>query len=155
MANPPHQAQQVILMPTPEDIGEPFSVGIAYYRTTEELAYHLRSLQQFSNGRLLVVLGIRGKDPVPSDYRTANVRLILTSDVVLAPEGDLGWVESDPFQAVVGAMAGLRQGEALILLFPADWTGSSPEFLIEQGRRWRATPHSPEGDEFFTIEDPN
>jgi len=153
MSNPP---QQAILTPPPADIGEPFSVGIAHYRTDEELAFHLRALRQFSNGRLVVVLGVRGTGCLMSpDYKATTARLILTSDAfAVAPELIPGSFEPDPFRAVVVAMTSLGHGECLILLFPADWEGPSPEFLIDQGRRWRATQHSAEDDEFFALDEP-
>lgn len=31
--------------------------------------------------------------------------------------------------------------------------GPSLEFLIDQGRRWRATPHSAEDDEFLVLDE--
>ena len=44
---------------------------------------------------------------------------------------------------------------ALVLLFPTDWTGTDPEELVGQARRWRAGPHSPNDDVYFSAEPSN
>lgn len=152
-ARPPRTPQPV-LMPTPLDVGEPLSVGFAYYRTDHELAFYLRAFQHVSSRHMVVVLGLRDGTWPPADLPT-NVRLILTAAGGTPPQGQGGWFVPDPFQAVLLAMTGRHPGDGLILLFPDDWSGESPEALAEKARRWRASPHSPEDDVFFDATHPN
>lgn len=145
---------RVVCMPSALDIGEPFSVGIAYYRNKEEMSLYLRSLRHVSDGRLLVVLGIRNGHWVSALEIPPNVRFVYTADcAAIAPRCLAGWYEPDPLRAVVTAMMNLKPGEGLILLMPADWSGPAVEYLIDQGRRWRATREIPENGDYHAIED--
>jgi hypothetical protein len=77
-ARPP-RAPQPVLTPVPVAAGEPFSVGVAFYRTDHELTFYLRALRQSGDKRLVVVLGLRdGGRVLPADLPT-NVRLIQTA----------------------------------------------------------------------------
>jgi hypothetical protein len=143
----PPSAPRVAVMPHPVDLGEPLSVGILHYHTAADLAVHLRTLRQFTAGRLVVVLGYHGPLPAAPAFATPTVRVIATSDEPGA--------EPDPFRASVLAVTGLRPSEGLVFLFPVDWAGPSPEYLAEQGRRWRAGPTEPEAGEVYPIDDPN
>jgi hypothetical protein len=148
---PPHP----VLMPTPVDAGEPFSVGIAYYRTDHELALYLRAFQHVGSGRLVVVLGLRDGEQVrPADLPT-GVRLILTAAGATRPVDRIGGLVPDPLRAVVVGMTGRQPEDGLILLFPDDWNGPPADALVEEARRWRAGPHSPVDDVFFDATHPN
>lgn len=142
MLNSPQHAH-----PGPDDIGDPFGIGIAYYRSDKEFAFHLRALQRFSrfsHGRLVVVLGVRGRGRLPPDYQAPNVRLILTCDTVIAPKNVAGWVEPDPLRAVDVAITSLQPEESVMLLLPADWNGPPVNLLIEHGRQCCANLRSAE-----------
>ncbi|MFO0850384.1 MAG: hypothetical protein U0871_17765 [Gemmataceae bacterium] len=142
-------------MPTPVDAGLPFSVGVAYYRTDYERAFYLRALRHVSDGRLVVVLGLRAGSQVDPADLPDNVRLIQTGAGLPNPAERVGWFVPDPLQAVVVGMTGRLPGEGLILLFPDDWAGDSPDALVDAARRWRAGPHSPEDDVYFNAAHPN
>lgn len=110
------------------------SVGVASYRTDHELTFYLRALQKIRCGRLVVVLGLRGGRGVPADLPT-GVRIILTVEANdLDPEEVVGWFVPDPLRAVAVAMDSLGAEEGLIVLFPADWRGESPDSLVEKAR---------------------
>ena len=125
--------------PSPLDSSEATTVGLAYYRTDHELTFYLRALQRVRAGRLVVVLGLREGDRVlPADMPT-SVRIILTAQGDdIDPNEVVGWFVPDPLKAVVMAMTGLQPKDGLILLFPADWPGESPESLVEKARCQRA-----------------
>ena len=147
-ARPP----QAVLTPVPVDAGEPFSVGIASYRGDHELTLYLRALHQFGDKRLVVVLGLRdGGRVLPADMPT-SVRLILTAAGDADPDERVGWFVPDPLGAVILAMTGRQPQDGLILLFPHDWHGLSPDELVAKARRWRAGPHSPVDDVYFNAE---
>ncbi len=139
MTNQPSRTSHTALSPLPLGSSEPTSVGVAYYRTDHELTFYLRALQRVRAGRLVVVLGLRKGDRVlPADMPT-SVRIILTAqshDIDLN-EG-VGWFVRDPLKAVVLAITGLQPKDGLILLFPTDWQGDSPESLIDKARCQRA-----------------
>lgn len=155
MSNQRLPQPQAFLMPTPIDIGEPHNIGIAYYQTKQELACYFRSLRAISDGRLTVIVGLRdGHWTAPTELGP-NVRWVFTADAsTVAPHALAGWCEPDPFRAVAATMLNLRPHEGLILLFPTDWSGPSAEYLIEMGRRWRATLEAPETDEFYALMQP-
>jgi len=147
------QTPQVVLMPTLVDAGEPFSVGFAYYRTDHELTFYLRALRRVSDKRLVVVLGLReGGRVLPADM-PMDVRLILTAEEnSIDPSEVVGWFVPDPWRAVLVGMTGRQPDDGLILLFPDDWKGPSPDALVDKARRWRAGPHSPVDDVFFNAD---
>ena len=122
--------------PLPFSNGEPTIVGVAYYRTDHELIFYLRALQRVGTGRLVVVLGLlEWKQVLPADMPT-SVRVILTALVTdIDPDEAVGWFVPDPLKAVVIAMTSLKPTDGLILLFPDDWSGDSPNSLIEKARR--------------------
>jgi hypothetical protein len=147
------QVPQAVVMPTPVESGEPFSVGLATYRTSHELTYYLRALNRVCDGRLVVVLALRSDLPEVLTDLPANVRLILTSEGGgQAPTEPTVWWIPDPLRAVVVALTGRQPEDGLILLFPHDWQGPSPEELLEKARRWRSSPHSPEDDVHFVTD---
>jgi hypothetical protein len=122
-------------------------VALARYRSADELAAHLSALHRVTRGRLSVVLAYTGRRPqVPS--AVGAHRVILTGPI---RAGDLvsGWHEADPFRATLTAFSGLEPGDAVLMLFPAEWTGPAPELLADRARRWRASPHSPNDDVYF------
>lgn len=145
---------RVVCLPSAIDVGEPFSVGIAYYRHKEELLLYLRSLRHVSDGRLLVVLGIRNGHWVSALEIPPNVRFVYTADcAAIDPRSFAGWYEPDPLRAVVTAMRNLKPNEGLILLLPADWSGPAVEDLIDEGRRWRTSREIPENGDCHASED--
>lgn len=122
-------------------------VAFARYRTADELAAHLSALHRVARGRLSVVLAYKGARPqVPA--AVGAHRVIVTGP---ARAGELvpGWHEPDAFRATLTAFSGLEPGDAVLMLFPADWTGPAPELLADRARRWRASPHSPNDDVYF------
>jgi len=155
MSNQRLPQPQVFLMPAPIDIGEPPSVGVAYYHTKDELACYFRSLRAVSDGRLTVIVGLRdGHWTNPTELAT-DVRWVFTADAAtVVPHAFAGWCEPDPLRAVAVAMLNLRPNDGLILLLPADWSGPSADYLIEMGRRWRATLDVPEAGEFYALPQP-
>jgi hypothetical protein len=52
-------------------------------------------------------------------------------------------------------MTGRQPADGLILLFPDDWQGPSPDALVDKARRWRSGPHSPVDDVYFDAGQPN
>ncbi|MCS6976729.1 MAG: hypothetical protein NZM31_06915 [Gemmatales bacterium] len=146
---------RAICMPSPIDMGEPHSVGIAYYRNPQEMLLYLRSLRHVSDGNLLVVIGIRNGSWVSPLEIPPNVRFVYTADDdAVDPHDFAGWYEPNPLRAVVLAMMNLKPNEGLILLMPADWSGPAVEYLIDQGRRWRASHEVPEDGRVHPIDDP-
>lgn len=151
-ARPP----QAVLMPPPAVPGDAVGVGTAYYRTDHELTFYLRAFRQVRDARWVVVVALRPGRVIPPDDHSPNTRLILTARAgAAAAAQSVGWFEPDPLRAVVLGMTGLRDDEGLMLLFPADWDGPSPDELVETARRWRAGPHSREDDAFFDATHPN
>lgn len=151
-ARPP-QVSPAALAPTVLDAGEPFSVATTYYRTDHELSFYLRAFRNVAHTRWVVVLALRDGGRVSPADLPNNVRLILTAEKDTNPN-DVGWFVPDPVRAVVVGMTGARPDEGLILLFPADWRGPSPDELVEKARRWRSGPHSREDDVFFDATHP-
>jgi hypothetical protein len=145
---PPHRplARPVLL-----ESGLPFSTATLRYRNADELGVLLDGFHCVTRGKLVVVVGLRAETRLPAATGATNARLIFTTDSrPTAPEAISGWFEPDPMRAVVTAMTGLEAGAALFVLLPTDWTGPEPELLVELARQWRATPHSPVDDVFFT-----
>lgn len=150
MSTMPPPAPQAVLMPPPVDAGEPLSVSTTYYRTDHELAFYLRAFRQFADTRWAVVLGLRAGGRVSPADMPPNVRLIMTTaGADPDPDARIGWFVPDPLRAVVVGMTGLQPGEGLMLLFPADWSGPSPDDLVDDARRWRSSPHRATDDVYF------
>jgi hypothetical protein len=129
-------------------------VSTLHYHTEHELAYFLRGFRKVGHTRWVVVAGLSGARVAPEDL-PPNARVIFTTASSSDPQPAIGWFAPDPLQAVVLGMTGLQPGEGLMLLFPADWAGPSPDDLIDAARRWRASPHSPVDDVFFDATHPN
>ena len=102
-ARPPRPAHYA-LTPTPVDVGDPFSVGIAFYRTEHELTFYLRALQNGGGSRMVVVLALRAGAAVPPAELPDHARLIQTAAGGPVPDGRIGWFVPDPLQAVVMAI---------------------------------------------------
>ena len=108
------------------------SIGIASYRSEHELTFYLRALQKIRSGRLVVVLGLCAGQRLPTDL-PSGLPIIPTVDANdMEPEEVVGGYVPDPLQAVSVAMASLPADDGLILLFPVDWQGESPDSLIEK-----------------------
>ncbi|MBX9628817.1 MAG: hypothetical protein K2X82_33795, partial [Gemmataceae bacterium] len=100
---------------------------------------------------LAAVVGVRPGAELPP---VPDARLVLTADRPVPDPDDLpAPFEADPFRAVAGTIAELAPGDALLVLVPADWAGPSPEYLVEQGRRWRATHEAPQDGGFYPIDE--
>ncbi|MFO0805107.1 MAG: hypothetical protein U0791_18530 [Gemmataceae bacterium] len=120
----------------PPRIGEPASAGVAYYRTDHELSFYLRALQRFQFGRLVVVLALQQRSQLLPAEMPSHVRLILTANPNdIDSHVPAEWLVPEPLKAVLLAMAGLDPEDGLILLFPADWSGDSPDSLIEKAKQ--------------------
>jgi hypothetical protein len=138
-----------VFSPSAVDAGPQVTAGVATYRTGQELAVYLRALGQVADGRLVVVLGLNPGRPVPAADVPPHVRLIQTAAGPV-PVEPAGWFVPDPVRAVAVGLTGLGEGDGLLLLFPADWSGTPPEELVAAARRWRAGPHRPTDDEYFS-----
>jgi hypothetical protein len=122
-------------------------VAFARYRSAEELGAHLSALARATRGRLSVVLAHTGARPqVPA---TVGAHRVIVTGRARGTDPAPGWHEADPYRATLLAFSGLEPGDAVVMLFPADWTGPAPELLADRARRWRATPHSPNDDVHF------
>ena len=141
---------------TPVDAGLVFGVAVARYRNQASLRAYLGALDSVQSGRLVVVVGLRGARRLGlQEFTHPSAKLIFTTDAAgVATEPAPGWFEPNPFRAVATAMCGLEQGDALLLIFPTDWRGKSPEELVDEARRWRAGPHSPVDDVYFLAASP-
>jgi hypothetical protein len=128
-------------------VGEPLTVAVARYRTPAELDEFVGTLASLEANHLTVVFGTAGP-AAPAALARRVDRLVVTADRPLPP---VAGYEPDPFRAVVGAMTTLRAGDGLVVLVPAGWAGPSPEYLVEQGRRWRAAADAPHDGEFYPI----
>ena len=135
MTSRPSWASHTAHSPLPFGNSEPTSIGVAYYRTDHELTFYLRALQRFRSGRLVVVLGLKERKRVLPANMPTSVRVILTAlGNDINPDEAIGWFVPEPLQAVAVAMTGLRPNDGLILLFPADLHGDSPDSLIEKAK---------------------
>lgn len=122
-------------------------VAFARYRTAEELAAHLGALHRVTRGRVSIVLAYKGARPqVPANV---GAHRVIVTGPVRAGEAATGWHEPDAFRATLTTFTGLEPGDAVVMLFPADWTGPAPELLADRARRWRASPHSSNDDVYF------
>ncbi len=120
---------------SPTDVPRHLGGSVAYYRTNHELTFYLRALQSVRIGRLGVVLGLKSKDRMRLIDLPTSVRMILTmQDNGTDFNAGVDWFVSDPLQAVIMAMTGRQPKDGLILLFPTDWQGDSPELLLEKAR---------------------
>lgn len=140
----PAAAPLACTIPTPHR--DRFGIEVVFYHTPADLADCLHT-PRVGGGKLVVVFAARGEGRLPPALAALPDRLIHTTDVAVAGTDLLtGWFEPDPKRAVVAAMSGLRTGDTLLLLLPADWDGPAAEELIDHARRWFASPHSREDE---------
>ncbi len=105
-----------------------YAVEVAYFGTAGEMT---ECLAVPVGGRRVVLFG--GGLPLPAVVSELSDRAVALSD-------------ADPFAGAVAAVGGLRDGDTLTVLLPADWSGPPPEMLIDHARRWFTSPHSREDE---------
>lgn len=148
------------------EIGEPIAICIAHYHTVTQRNDFVLQLARMPGLRHHLILGVspgldwsdswsnnwtdrRLPTTIPELYRFVvtsegpNQRSLISQVLVRA--------EADPFRAVVGAMLDLQPKDTFALALPAVWQGPCADYLVEQGRRWRAALQAPEDGEFFPI----
>jgi hypothetical protein len=105
-----------------------FTIEVAFFRSPAELADCLAAPV---SGRRVVLYG--GTGTLPAALAEMADRVVRAAGV-------------DPLKAAVLAHAGLRDGDTLTVLLPADWEGPPAEVLLDHARRWFASPHSQEDE---------
>lgn len=129
---------------------EPLSISIAHYRTAHELAFYLRAFEHLGDTRWVLVVGLSRQMHLHPQDIPDNVRLILTTEDESEPlREDVGWHVPDPQRAVLMGLAGHRGDEALMLLFPTEWKGPSPDELIEKAQQ--ALTENPRPNRTFPV----
>ncbi len=53
----------------------------------------------------------------------------------------------DAYHGAVAALGGVKAGDTLFILLPADWNGPPAEALLDHARRHFASPHSSEDEQ--------
>lgn len=117
--------------PFPTPHRQRFAIEVAYYHSVCEIADCLAAP---TAGRRVVLYG--GSGPLPGPLGEMADRVVRATG-------------TDPLNAAVLAHAGVRDGDTLTVLLPADWDGPPAEVLLDHARRWFASPHSREDDVHF------
>lgn len=152
---PRRNSNSPIVVPKPvgSDHGRRYGIEIAFITEPNDVVTDVCHIAAPNEGRTVILAGLRHGQSQPTDV--GHQRVIWTTDHAGAdPKAYAGWFEPDPLRAVVVATAGLEQGDRLILALPHDWTGPSPQALLEYARRWRSSPHSAEDDVHFSANHP-
>lgn len=105
-----------------------YAVEVAYYHSLAGLGDCLAAP---AVGRRVVLFG--GAGPLPAELAETTDRVVRAAGV-------------NSYKAAVAAAAGLRDGDTLTVLLPADWDGPPAEALLDHARRWFASPHSSEDE---------
>jgi hypothetical protein len=125
----PSAGRPVSLRPVHGPHRQRFTIEVAFFYTPSELDDCLACPV---SGRRVVLYGGRG--PLPPALAERTGRVVRLAGV-------------DPLEAAVLAHAGLRDGDTLTVLLPADWDGPPAETLLDHARRWFASPHSGEDEQ--------